>query len=268
MPGRILTPEQREAAERGRREVVEQLHEQLAAHIGALDNRDEWQRYLTFSRSFHQYSFANSLLLMMQSPQATAVAGYRAWQAKGYQVRRGEKALKVLGPVTRSVPVFDRAGKQLLDDHGQPRVRREMIGVRPVSVWDISQTDGPPVPQAPRPVLLTGQAPAGLWDALADIVAAEGYNLQRGECGGANGVTNFTDRVVRVRDDVDDAQAVRTLAHEVGHVLLTDPAASSLDCRGLREVEAESVALTLIWTRRSGWVRLGVVLTPLEVLVQ
>ena len=244
MAGRNLSQAEREAAEMARRETVEQLHQQLAEGIANLDNKDAWQRYLTFARGFTQYSMGNQLLIMLARPDASAVAGYRAWQAKGYQVRRGEKAIRILGPVTRPVPLVDSAGRPVLDENGRQRHRQEIVGVRPVSVFDISQTDGPPVPEAPAPTLLTGKAPPGLWDSLAGIVTDLGFRLERGDCGEANGVTSFGDRVVRVRDDVDDAQAVKTLAHELGHVLLTDPADvfGFVDCRGLREVEAESVA--------------------------
>lgn len=244
MAARSLTPEQRLEADQARRELVEQLHQQLADNIGSLDNRDAWERWLAFSRSFTSYSFANRTILMIQAPHATAVAGYRAWQAKGYQVRRGEKALRILGPVTRPVPMLDPSGRPLLDEHGKPRHTREMIGVKPVSVFDYSQVDGPPAPEAPRPVLLTGQAPPGLWDSLSGFLAQQGYRLECGDCGGANGLTDFTGRVVRVRDDVDEAQAVKTLAHEVGHTLTVDPSdvPGVLDCRGLREVTAEAIA--------------------------
>jgi hypothetical protein len=244
MAGRNLSPEEREAADLARRETVEQLHQQLAEGIANLDNRDAWQRYLRFARGFTNYSMGNQLLIMLSKPDATAVAGYRVWQAKGYQVRRGEKAIRILGPVTRPVPLLDAAGHLVLDEHGRPRRSQEIIGVRPVSVFDISSCDGPPMPEPPTPTLLTGEAPAGLWDSLAGVVAEHGFKLERGDCGGANGVTSFGEQVVRVRDDVDDAQAVKTLAHELGHVLLTDPSdvLGFVDCRGLREVEAESVA--------------------------
>ena len=244
MTSRQLTPEQREAADLACRETVEQLHQQLADSIASLDNRDEWQRYLTFARGFHHYSFGNQLLLMVARPDATAVAGYRAWQAKGYQVRRGERAIRILGPVTHRVPLSDAAGRPLVDEQGRQRHGQEVMGVRPVSVWDISQTDGPPIPEAPQPRLLTGEAPPGLWDSLAEIVVQQGFRLERGDCGAANGLTSYAERIVRVRDDVDEASQVRTLAHEIGHVLLADPAQVSglVDCRGLREVEAESVA--------------------------
>jgi hypothetical protein len=244
MAGRSYTTEQREAADQNRRQRVEELHELLADRIGSLDNRDEWEQYLRFAQSFHQYSFGNRLLIMVQRPDATTVAGYRAWQAKGYQVRKGEQSISVLGPVTRRVPLLDSSGNPVMDPDGRPREGREIIGMKPVPVFDISQTDGPPPPEAPKPTLLTGQAPPGLWKSLAEMVALEGYRLDRGDCGGANGVTNFTERTVLVRPDVDDAQAVRTLAHELGHVLMADPtdAHGLVDCRGVREVEAESVA--------------------------
>jgi len=247
MAARTMTAEQREAVDQARRELVEQLHQQLADGMATLDNRDEWQRYLAFARSFHQYSFGNQLLIMMQRPDATAVAGYRAWHAKGYQVRRGETAIRVLGPITRRVPLTDPSGRPLFDEHGTQRERREIVGVKPVSVFDIAQTVGPPAPEPPRPALLVGEAPPGLWQSLAELVAQEGFRLERGDCHGAFGLTDFGSRIVRVRADVDDAQAVKTLAHELGHVLLTDPSdvAGSFDCRGLREVEAESVAFVV-----------------------
>ncbi len=93
--------------------------------------------------------------------------------------------------------------------------------------------------------LLAGAAPDGLWDALATLAAARGFTVERGECGDANGYTHFGNRLIRVRADVDPAQAVKTLAHELGHALIHDPAAfagTTAGCRGSVEVEAESVA--------------------------
>ncbi len=77
--------------------------------------------------------------------------------------------------------------------------------------------------------------------------------LRRGDCGDANGLTDFADRVVTVRPDVDEAQAVKTLAHELGHVLLHDPGcfagALAAGCRGVVEVEAENFAYLLATSR-------------------
>ena len=147
MAGREWTQEQREAADQARRALVEQLHQRLAEGIATLDDRDEWQRYLAFARSFHNYSFGNQILIMLQSPDATAVAGYRAWQAKGYQVRRGEQAIRILGPVTRRVPLTNKDGKPLLDEMGRQRHGQQIVGVKSVAVFDFAQVDGPPPPK-------------------------------------------------------------------------------------------------------------------------
>ena len=98
------------------------------------------------------------------------------------------------------------------------------------------------------PALLRGPAPHHLWESLARLVESDSFELQRGDCGGANGFTSFDQRVIRVRDDVDPAQAAKTLAHEAGHVRAEHETRFSrgigraLECRGVAEVEAESIA--------------------------
>ncbi|MCT1459369.1 ImmA/IrrE family metallo-endopeptidase [Aestuariimicrobium sp. p3-SID1156] len=147
--------------------------------------------------------------------------------------------------MTKRVPVLDKAGTPILDKAGEPVKQAQIVATKLVSVFDVSQTSGEPIAEPPSPVLLEGEAPEGLWDRLAELVTARGYTLERGDCGGANGVTIYDTRTVRVRADVDDAQAVKTLAHELGHVLLHEPGAQDearMFCRGRFEVEAESVA--------------------------
>jgi len=231
----------REAADVARRETLDRLHTMLAEQVGSLESTSRWEAWLRFAHSFHRYSFSNTLLIMAQRPDATMVSGYRSWQARGRQVRRGETAIRVLGPVTRRVELLDPNGRPLLDERGKPRTHVDVVGVKPVSVFDVSSTDGEPLPVQPQAQLLTGQAPPGLWESLTALIEAEGFTVSRGDCGGANGMTMFDTREVRVRADVDDAQSCKTLCHEAAHVLLhadLDKAA----CRGVREVEAEGVA--------------------------
>jgi DNA primase len=215
----------------------------------------------------------NVLLMAAQRPGVTAVAGYQAWKALGRQVDKGERGIQVLAPVVRrTAPAdpFSADGTAAADDpQADDRISgpvetsagqaRRVAGFRVAHVF-VSQTSGAPLPERPIPRLLAGQAPAGLWDVLAEQVHARGFTLERGPCLGglANGLTNYLTRTVTVRADVDDAQAVKTLAHELAHVLLHDPAAapaansgephtaatvdSAGQCRGRVEVEAESVA--------------------------
>lgn len=227
---------------------IEVLHERLRAAVEAIESGEQWRAWLDFARNLHQYSFNNLILIWTQRPDATAVASYRTWQSVDRQVRRGEKALRVLAPIIRRAIVTDVNGQPVREPDGRTQVKQEVVGFRPAPVFDITQTDGPPLPQPARPVLLAGQAPDGLWDGLVREVNERGYRLRRGPAAdlhGANGLTRTTERDIWVRDDIDDAQAVKTLAHELGHVLLhtqQDAGPGRVSCTGLREVEAESVA--------------------------
>ena len=229
----------------GPRVSVAELHERLTAAVASIETGEQWQAWLDFAHRLHTYSFNNLILIWAQCPDATAVASYRTWQGLDRQVRRGEKAIRVLAPMTRRRPVVDQQDQPVLKPDGTPVQRQQLLGFKPVAVFDIAQTDGPPPPQPPAPVLLAGEAPAGLWDALVGEVSERGYRLLRGpvdRLGGANGVTKITEREVWVRDDVDDAQAVKTLTHELAHVMLHTNPDQPTGCAGVREVEAESVA--------------------------
>jgi len=270
-----------EAAEReaARAARLEQLHASLTEQVGAIRSGQDWQRWLQVAATFPSYSLNNVLLIAAQRPDATAVAGFGAWQALGRQVDKGSKGIAILAPLTRrsrpdaaaggpgsgpqdqqrSETAGPAAGEQQL---GTPSGRGGRVGrFKIVHVFDVSDTSGQPLPTRPVPVLLAGQAPQGLWEALASQVQARGFTLQRGDCGDANGLTHYRDRTVTVRADVDEAQAVKTLIHELGHALLHDPTGpatiappgivltagdpvltSAGQCRGRLEVEAESVA--------------------------
>lgn len=247
MTRRVASEEDRAAAAAARAKMVEELHRQLTDTMTSLDAVEAWQQWLDLARKFHRYSFQNTMLILAQTGgNATAVAGYQAWRALGHQVRRGEKAIKVLAPVIGRADRLDpETGVPILDAGGQKVVDRRIVGVKPVSVFDVSQVD-PPVSMPPVPTPLRGVAPEGMWDSLAHIVAEEGFELNRGDCGDAFGVTSYVDKEVRVREGLDGAQAVKTLAHELAHILLPPPRQSDPDsspvCRGILEVEAESVA--------------------------
>ena len=97
---RPVSDADRAAAAEARQATLDKLHSQLSDGILALNDPQAWQAWqawLKFSSQFHRYSFGNSLLIMLQDPQATHVAGYQAFKAMGRQVRRGETGIKVLG---------------------------------------------------------------------------------------------------------------------------------------------------------------------------
>lgn len=237
------TPEQRQAD-------LDAVLKQLSAGVEAIRSGDGWRGWLEATSRLHDYSARNVLLIWMQKPDAQIVAGFNAWKEFDRHVSKGERAIRVLAPVKRNVEVLDSAGSPIVDEAGKPRKENRIVGFRTVPVFDISQTEGAPFPHPPAPTLLTGQAPLGLWDGLAAQIQDAGFHLVRVESaasiGGANGRTDYGTRVVSVRADVSDAQAVKTLAHELAHVRLHEPNTAELlpngPCRGTKEVEAESVA--------------------------
>ena len=235
---------------------VELVHAQLRDAVAALTTGPAWQAMLRTAARFHTYSPNNVLLIGAQRPDATCVAGYRTWQSMGRQVRRGETGVVLLAPMRsrKQLEITGVPGDAMqpqgspADDRPvpEPATRPHTVrGFRPVTVFDIAQTDGPELPVV-RPTLLTGDAPPALWFGLAGQVTAAGFQLERGDCGPANGITDHAAHTVTVRPDLSPAQAAKTLAHELAHVLLHEPAdrPAGLD-RAAAEVEAESVAYVI-----------------------
>jgi len=234
---------------------VAALHEQITEGVAALVESEAWKAMLDAAARFHRYSLNNLLLIGMQAPTATRVAGFSTWRSLGRQVRKGERGIAILAPCTyRTTKAADgeaagdtaavTAGEK--DSAGEGRPGRQVRGFRRAYVFDVAQTDGEPLAEV-APMLLSGEAPAGLWDALERQVEVRGYTVERGPCGMANGWTDPTSNTVRVRADVDDAQAVKTLAHELAHIEcghVTDLPTYAM-CRGRCEIEAESVAYIL-----------------------
>lgn len=242
--------------------ALERANRALETGVAKLVSGDDWLRALDFAARFRSRSFANTLRIWVQhaeahtagrvsEPTPALVAGYQAWSALGRWPT--QPGYVIHAPLTQRVAVPATGGEpRRLRKGERPRpgetVREQIVGVKPVHVWDVSQTDGAPIPPRPAPVLLAGQAPAGLRDGLAARIVAEEFTLSvvpsAAELGGANGMTDFLARTVQVRADMDDAAQAKTEAHELGHVLMHDRQEDTPGVhRGVGEVEAESFAL-------------------------
>ncbi|WP_121258624.1 ArdC family protein [Nocardioides ferulae] len=245
---------------------LDALHQKLTDSVSALVTGEDWRRALEFAARFRSRSFNNTLLIYSQhnaayqegrvpSPVPTYVAGFKQWLSLNRHVMKGQGGYAILAPVTArfasASPENPESWRRLARGE-KPKwgesVRSRLVGLKPAHVWDICQTEGDPIPEPLRPALLQGQAPDGLWDGLADQIVAAGFELRlvssSRSIGGANGLTDYLTHEVSVRMDMDDAAQVKTLAHELGHVLLHGP--DNIDAvmhRGVAEVEAESVAL-------------------------
>jgi hypothetical protein len=247
---------------------LEALHERLTAAVESLASGEDWIRAMTFAARFRSRSFANTLLIHAQhaeryaagsvtEPWPSYVAGFRQWESLGRSVNRGQRGYMIQAPVTArfasATPSDADSWRRLgFKERAKPGevVRSKLVNVKPAYVWDVCQTSGDPVPDRPAPRLLEGQAPDGLWDGLARLAKTEGFEVGRvtdaREINGANGVTNYLERTVKVRLDMDDAAQVKTLAHELAHVKMHEPSDDGpARHRGIGEVEAESVAMMI-----------------------
>ena len=138
---------------------------------------------------FHSY---RTVLIQMQATDATRVGGYNTWKAVGRQVSKGEKGIAILAPVVRKVDV-DAAAEE--DTSTQTEERRRIVAFTQAYVFDISQTQGEPLPEPPQPTLLQGQAPEGLWDQLFHNCGSGAVCYRQAWCGGVGVVARMARRV-------------------------------------------------------------------------
>ena len=201
--------------------AANQGHERLVEAVAGIVTGADWAAMLAVAARFHRYSPANVLMVLRQAPEATRVAGYATWKRLGRQVKRGERGITIWAPVWR-------------EEDG----RRVVGGYRLVKVFDISQTDGPDLPEV-LPAQLDDCCGAELLDAVGEAIASRGFELRDGSCGGANGLTDYAARLVVVEPRLKEAARLKTLVHELAHVEL-----HQMDGRGreVKEIEAESVA--------------------------
>ena len=124
------TPGEKDKWAAQRQEKLTALQGQLADGLQQLMEATGWMAWLQVAQHFHTYSLNNQILIAIQNPAATQVAGYRTWQATGHQVRKGERGISILAPVT--APRTTPDGQPLLDANGTQL--RGIIGVKPATV--------------------------------------------------------------------------------------------------------------------------------------
>lgn len=219
--------------------ISTEILDRLTVGIRTLGETEAWQRWLQVQSQFWHYSANNTLLIGLQRPDATRVAGFRAWQSLGRQVRKGEKGIVILAPMVKRFNK-EEAATEGTDGNSEGRA---VVGFRPAYVFALEQTDGAELPPSPCH-RLQGDAPSEQLAELEAVATSRGFYVEW-VAGSAmagdsiNGDTNFTKRRIRVRADLASAQQLKTLAHELGHMLLHE---SCEITRQRAELEAESVA--------------------------
>ena len=227
-------------------EKVEAMRAELEAGVDALAEDENWQRHLQVMSKFHRYSFNNQMLIGIQCPEATRVAGFKVWKSLGRNVMKGQKAIAILAP--KVVTKKDPDGLIETDEAGRPIKR--VVGFTSASVFDVSQTEGEDLPKVYEE--LSEEPPEGFIADLEAAIAATGYTVEYRKTGDSSlGFTSPSSKTVVVDPDLSPGTRATTLAHELGHIRcghlerLDEYHTGHAGHRGAMEVEAESFSYVL-----------------------
>ena len=238
-------------------EKMKEITDRLEQGIQDLFESDRFKEYLQVMSKFHNYSFNNTLLIAMQKPDATLIAGYNSWKNLfGRQVSRGAKGIKVIAPspykVKKEIDKIDpKTQKPVTDKNGKPVKEETEVTVpafKVVSVFDVSQTEGKELPSIGVDEL-TGDVEqyADFFKATEQASPAP-VGFEKIESG-AKGYYSQTEKRIAINEGMSELQNLKTLIHEIAHAKLHDidlnaPAKEQADRpdRRTREVQAESIA--------------------------
>jgi hypothetical protein len=211
---------------------IDQVLAQLKEGVSSIQNSEEFRRLLVTMSRFHDYSLGNQILIMLQRPDATRVAGYRTWQDLGRYVRKGEKGIAILAPIGRPRAVCPECGAKLprraitcpecgaaVDAREQTRLVSSPSRFIVVYVFDISQTEGEPLPDIDVPTL-SGEANPLLFNDLLDTLAKQGikvnFDSKPDQDSAIKGFFQPPD-FIWIRPEEARAQQLKTLIHEAAH---------------------------------------------------
>lgn len=240
-----------------RKEQMKEITERLEQGVQELFTSEQYTEYLKTMSQFHNYSFNNTLLIAMQKPEATLVAGYGSWQKKfNRQVKRGEKGIRIIAPVPirqkEEIEKFDpETNEPILRPDGQPEteeVEQIIPRFRVATVFDISQTDGDPLPGLDTPELMGNVENFPVFMEAIGLVSPAPIQYAEIE-GEAKGYYNNVDKEIVIREGMSEKQTMKTAVHEVTHTICHDQElmeeTGEKKNQMTREVEAESVAYTV-----------------------
>ena len=241
------------------KQKVQEITEKLEQGMKELFESEKYKTYLNTMSKFHNYSFNNTMLIAMQKPDATLVAGFKAWQKNfDRHVKKGEKGIRILAPAPYKIKEEQEkldpvTGEIILDKNGMPiteEVEIKIPAFRVIPVFDVSQTDGKELPDIGVNEL-SGSVEdyEDFMQALTEVspvpITYEDID------GDAKGYFHTTDHRIAIQEGMSQSQTVKTAIHEVAHAKLHDWEQNQdidkvLDKdRNTKEVEAESVAYTV-----------------------
>ena len=237
-------------SKKGEDDRVKQLTEQLENGIKELFTSGRYREYLSAMNKFHTYSINNTILIYSQMPYATHVAGFKTWQTLGRRIKPKEKSIKILAPCTRkSVKYFDVidpvTGQAKRDEQGNTMKERREVSYtkfRVASIFDISQTEGKPLPELTRELQGDVADYKTLMDSIREIAPApirfEEWDKPR------KGYYSLSNKEIVIKSGMSELQTIKTAIHETAHSILHKDKEHTKDSATM-EVEAESIAFVV-----------------------
>ncbi len=241
------------------KQKVKEITDKLEEGLKELFESEKYKNYLSTMSKFHNYSFNNTLLIALQRLDASLVAGYQAWQKNfNRHVKRGEKGIRILAPAPYKIkeerdkldPV---TGEVMLDKDGMPQTEEVEVKIpafRAVSVFDVSQTDGEPLPELEAKELLS--TVEGYEDFIRAVTHVAPVPIGFEDIPGTSkGYFNIGENRIAVQEGMSESQTLKTMVHETAHSMLHNKEVNREDIlapakdRNTKEVEAESIAFTV-----------------------
>lgn len=242
-----------------RESSVKEITKKLEQGLKELFESERYKEYLTTMSKFHNYSFNNTLLIAMQKPDATLVAGFTSWQKNfDRHVKKGEKGIRIMAPA----PYKKKAEQEVIDPNTQKpilgedgKVKKKQVEItipafKPVTVFDVSQTDGKPIPELSANELLSKVE--DYQDFVMALTKVAPVPVMYEDIpSGAKGYFSPSQQKIAIKKGMSESQTVKTLVHETAHSLLHDKENVRMEGTGDRETksrstkEVESVAYTV-----------------------
>ena len=229
---------------------VKEYQEKLLEGVKKLVESKSFIDFLQFSSKFRRYSFGNVLLIWTQRPNATRVAGMKTWNALGRTVKKGEKGIMIFAPFLKKVrnvveqvesSGLDVTAESLEKTGAQEKEEQTLISFKIVYVFDVTQTEGKPLPELEvgKPSINDGDAE----ELFRKIIKASPVPVDFEEIvGSSNGYYMPKERKIVLSNALTAAQRCKTLLHELAHYLSLDPANAGDFSRSREELIAEGAA--------------------------
>ena len=240
-----------------RKQQMKEITERLEQGVNDIFTSEMYTTYLRTMAKFHNYSFNNTLLIAMQRPDATLVAGFNAWKNKfNRYVKKGEKGIQIIAPapikeVEEREKIDKDTGLAVLNENGEPEMERVEYVIprfRVTTVFDVSQTDGEPIPSLEVNELTASVKDYALLTAAIEQVSPVPMRFDEIE-GDAKGYYSDADKEICIQVGMGESQTIKTMIHEVAHAMLHN--SDFMKQRGeekdrlTKETEAESIAFTV-----------------------